>query len=172
VLEAAEKLVHDLGVRAHVDDRDDLRPGWKFNDWELKGVPVRIELGPRDLDNGQAVLVRRDSGEKETVGLDAVSSRVGELLVSIQSTLYDQAREFRDRYTFRPTTYDELRSLVEDPGGFIVAPWCGSPDCEAKVKAETKATIRFLPVEPGGDFGTCIVCGRPATEEATWAQAY
>ena len=116
--------------------------------------------------------MRRDSGEKETVGVDSVSSRVGELLKEIQSTLFEQAREFRDTYTFRPTTYDELRSLAEDPGGFLVAPWCGSPDCEAKVKAETKATIRFLPVEPGGDFGRCIVCGKPAPEEATWAQAY
>src|SRR5437764_3417904 len=172
VLEAAERLVADLGVRAHVDDRDDLRPGFKFNDWELKGVPVRIELGPRDLDASQAVLVRRDTGEKETVGLDAVPGRVRDLLDVIQTALYSQAREFRDRYTFRPASYDELRSLAEDPGGFLVAPWCASPDCEAKVKADTKATIRFLRIEPGGDFGRCIVCGEPATEEATWAQAY
>src|SRR5205823_10377163 len=100
VLEAAERLVADLGVRAHVDDRDDLRPGFKFNDWELKGVPLRIELGPRDLDAGQAVLVRRDSGEKETVGVDAVSKRVDELLADVQSSLYEQAKEFRDRHTF------------------------------------------------------------------------
>src|SRR5207244_3932017 len=130
------------------------------------------ELGPRDLDNGQAVLARRDSGDKETVGIEVVSKRLDELLAEIQSTLYEQAREFRDRYTFRPVSYDELRSLAEDPGGFLVAPWCGSPNCEAKVKAETKATIRFLRLEPGGDFGRCIVCGEPATEEATWAQAY
>ena len=135
-------------------------------------MPVRIELGPRDLEASQAVLVRRDTGEKETVGLDAVPGRVRDLLDVIQTALYSQAREFRDRYTFRPASYDELRSLAEDPGGFLVAPWCASPDCEAKVKADTKATIRFLRIEPGGDFGRCIVCGEPATEEATWAQAY
>src|SRR5947207_10688624 len=96
VLAAAEKLVRELGVRAHVDDRDDLRPGFKFNDWELKGVPVRIELGPRDLDAGQAVLVRRVGGEKEAIGLDAASKRIDELLDETQVALYEEAKSFRD----------------------------------------------------------------------------
>jgi prolyl-tRNA synthetase len=118
------------------------------------------------------VLVRRDTGEKETVALDRVAKRLEELLADVQSSLYAQATEFRDRHTFRPASYDEMRELLEDPGGFMVAPWCGSAECEAKVKAETKATIRLLRIEPGGDFGACIVDGEPATEEATWAQAY
>jgi prolyl-tRNA synthetase len=172
VLEAAQKLLARLSVRSHLDDRDDVRPGFKFNDWELKGVPVRIELGPRDVDAQQAVLVRRDSGEKETLPMDDVAERVDQLMAEIQRSLFEQAREFRDRFTFHPTSYDELRGLLEDPGGFMVAPWCGDPACEAKVKAETKATIRFLRPEPGSVEGECIVCGRPAAEEAAWAQAY
>jgi prolyl-tRNA synthetase len=172
VLEGAEKLLGRLPVRGHLDDRDDLRPGFKFNDWELKGVPVRLELGPRDLDADQAVVVRRDGGEKEIWPLDRVAADVEGLLRDVQTSLFDQAKRFRDEHTFRPGSYDELRSMLEDPGGFTVAPWCADPGCETKVKAETKATIRFLPIEPGGAEGACIVCGRPATEEAAWAQAY
>jgi prolyl-tRNA synthetase len=172
VLEAAHALLDSLSARGHLDDRDDLRPGFKFNDWELKGVPVRIELGPRDLDNRQAVVARRDTGEKETWSLDDVADKLDGLLRDIQFSLYEQAKAFRDQHTFHPTSYDEMRGLLEDPGGFMVGGWCADPACEAKVKADTKATIRFLRTEPGGVDGTCVVCGRPATEEAAWAQAY
>jgi prolyl-tRNA synthetase len=172
VLEAAAKLRDRLPMRTHLDDRDDVRPGFKFNDWELKGVPVRIELGPKDLDAQQAVVVRRDTAEKETSSLDGVAERVDELMSEIQRTLFEQAREFRERHTFRPKDYAEMSALLKDPGGFMIAPWCGRAECEAKVKADTKATIRFLPLEPGGDFGRCIVCGEAGTEEATWAEAY
>jgi prolyl-tRNA synthetase len=172
VLEGAHKLMGRLSVRAHLDDRDDIRPGFKFNDWELKGVPIRIELGPRDLDSEQAVVARRDTGEKETSSLDAVGERVDQLLTEIQRSLLEQAREFRDRFTFHPATYEEMRGLIADPGGFMVAPWCGRPECEAKAKAETKATIRFLRPEPGGVDGACVACGEAAIEEAAWAQAY
>ncbi|MFN2544330.1 MAG: proline--tRNA ligase [Actinomycetota bacterium] len=172
VLEGANKVMADLSVRAHLDDRDDLRPGFKFNDWELKGVPVRIELGPRDLDAQQAVVVRRDTGEKATWPLGELAAGLDPVLREIQSSLLEQARAFRDRHTFRPTSYDEMRSLLEEPGGFMVGGWCASPECEAKVKTDTKATIRFLPLEQRDPGGTCIVCGEQATEEATWAQAY
>jgi prolyl-tRNA synthetase len=172
VLEHANKLVADLSVRAHLDDRDDLRPGFKFNDWELKGVPVRIELGPRDLEARQAVVARRDTGEKETWSVDDVSDKLEGLLRDIQFSLFEQAKAFREQHTFHPTNYEEMRTLIEDPGGFMMAGWCADPECEARVKAETKATIRFLRLEPGGVEGTCIVCGRPAVEEAAWAQAY
>jgi prolyl-tRNA synthetase len=172
VLEAAGKLRDRLPVRAHLDDRDDVRPGFKFNDWELKGVPVRIELGPRDLEAEQAVVARRDTGDKETQSLDGVAERVDELMHDVQRSLQAQARDFRETYTFHPSSYDEMRGLLDDPGGFMVALWCGRAECEAKVKADTKATIRFLRLEPGGDFGRCIVCGEQATEEAAWAQAY
>ena len=173
VLEAAASLVSDLGERrTHIDDREGIRPGFKFNHWELRGVPVRIELGPRDLDAGRATVVPRLTGQKEEVGLDALPGRIADLLAEAQTGLRDQAREFRDRHTFRPKDMSEMASLLDDPGGFMLTGWCGSDECEAKVKAETKATIRFLPLDPRPVEGVCVVCGQPAAEEAAWAQAY
>jgi len=171
VLDAATRLAAELDARVEVDDREE-RPGFKFNHWELRGVPVRIEIGPRDLDADQVTVVPRLTGEKEPVPLGKLSARVGALLDETQRGLLDQAREFRDAHTFRPADLAEMAALLKDPGGFMLAGWCGSEECEAKVKAETKATIRFLPVEPGTVSGTCIVCGRPAAEEAAWALAY
>jgi prolyl-tRNA synthetase len=173
VLEAANRISGDLAAhRVKVDDREDLRPGFKFNEWELRGVPVRIELGPRDLDSDQATLAPRLTGEKEQTPLGNVPARVAELLTECQTGLLEQARAFRDEHTFRPADMDEMTALLGDPGGFMLAPWCGSGDCEAKVKADTKATIRFLPLDPKPVEGSCIVCGQPANEEAAWAQAY
>jgi prolyl-tRNA synthetase len=171
VLDAATRLAAELDARVEVDDREE-RPGFKFNHWELRGVPVRIEIGPRDLDADQVTVVPRLTGEKEPVPLGKLSARVGALLDETQRGLLDQAREFRDAHTFRPADLAEMAALLKDPGGFMLAGWCGSEECEAKVKAETKATIRFLPVEPGTVSGTCIVCGRAAAEEAAWALAY
>ncbi len=173
VLEATDRLVSELdGLRVHVDDREGLRPGFKFNHWELRGVPVRLELGPKDLDADQATVVPRLTGEKEQVALSKLAARVREAIDETQRGLLEDAREFRDRYTFRPQDMSELAALLEDPGGFMITGWCGSEECEAKVKAETKATLRFLPLEPTPTGGTCIVCGEPAVDEATWAQAY
>ncbi|MGH2710015.1 MAG: proline--tRNA ligase, partial [Actinomycetota bacterium] len=173
VLEAATKIAGGLAAhRVRVDDREDLRPGFKFNEWELRGVPVRIELGPRDLDADQVTLAPRLTGEKEQTPLSNASSRVAELLTESQTGLLEQARAFRDEHTFRPQDMGEMAKLLDDPGGFMLAGWCGSGDCEAKVKAETKATIRFLPLDPKPVDGACIVCGQPATEEAAWALAY
>ena len=173
VLQVAERIRDGLkGRRVRVDDRDDLRPGFKFNHWEIRGVPIRVELGPRDLEAGQATLVPRLTGKKEQVGLDGIPDRVASLLVESQRGLFEEARTFRDRHTFRPQDLAEMTALLEDPGGFMVAPWCGSDECEAKVKAETKATIRFIPLDPADPGGPCIVCGSPGTEEAAWAQAY
>ncbi|MGH2723288.1 MAG: proline--tRNA ligase [Actinomycetota bacterium] len=173
VLEACANLAQDLSDhRVKVDDREDLRPGFKFNDWELRGVPVRLEVGPRDLDAGRVTTATRLDGEKREVPLGEVASGVAALLGEAQAGLLRQATEFRDAHTFHPKDLAELASLVEDPGGFMVTGWCGSPDCEAKVKEETRATIRFLPLEPGAAQGACIVCGREAAEQATWAQAY
>jgi prolyl-tRNA synthetase len=117
-------------------------------------------------------VVPRLTGEKEQVPLASLPERVAELLAQGQVGLLDQARRFRDERSFRPKDLDEMASLLEDPGGFMTAGWCGSEECEAKVKAETKATIRFLPLDPEPVDGSCIVCGQPAVEEATWAQAY
>jgi len=174
VLESAQRLsaaIKGAGIRVRLDERDQ-RPGFKFNEWELKGVPIRLELGPRDLAADQVVLYRRDLREKSTVGLSQVVDRLPEVLREIQDELFTQAVEFRESRTFRPSTYEELAMLVRDPGGFVEAPWCGDPACEEKVKSATKATIRYLPLDPIPVDGPCIVCGGPAVEWATWAQAY
>jgi prolyl-tRNA synthetase len=173
VLAAADRLRAELeGHRVRVDDREDVRPGFKFNHWELRGAPVRVELGPRDLDAGRATVVPRLTGEKEEVALGDLASRLARVLDETQTGLFEEARAFRERHTFRPGDMGEMATLLDNPGGFMVTPWCGSEECEAKVKAETKATIRYLPLEQRDPGGPCIVCGSPGTEEATWAQAY
>ncbi|HYZ10846.1 MAG TPA: proline--tRNA ligase, partial [Actinomycetota bacterium] len=145
VLEACRRVADDLvDVRVRIDDRDDLRPGFKFNYWELRGVPVRIELGPRDLEAERATIVPRLTGEKEEVPLPKLSNRVREALDMVQRGLLEDATAFRDRHTFRPKDLGEMAELLRDPGGFMLTGWCGSEECEGKVKAETKATIRYL----------------------------
>jgi prolyl-tRNA synthetase len=135
-------------------------------------VPVRLELGPRDLDADRVTLVPRLTGEREEVPLPKVGDRVREALDATQRGLFDQARDFRDAHTFRPKDMAEMAELLEEPGGFMLTGWCGSEECEARVKAETKATLRFLPIEPQAPDAPCIVCGRPAVDEAAWALAY
>jgi prolyl-tRNA synthetase len=173
VMEAVKEIVASLeGIRVKVDDREQHRPGYKFNEWELKGVPVRIEVGPKDLAAGRVIVYRRDTSEKNPAGRETVASLIPDLLGKIQKTLFDQALAFRQERTFEPSSYGEFRELAEEGRGFIVTGWCGDAACEERVKADTKATNRALtldPLEPGGD---CIVCARKATERATWAQAY
>jgi len=173
VQEAVSRLVSSLeGRRVKVDDRDQLRPGYKFNEWELKGVPLRIELGPRDVDAGQLVIARRDTFEKETLPVDAAPGRVAGLLDEVQRALFDDARAFRDKNTFTPKDYAEFKEMIAAGGGFLQGDWCGEASCEAEIKAETKATIRFLPLQPEQPSGPCLHCGNPAKERATWALAY
>ena len=175
VLAAAVGLERELRrrrVRVHVDDRDQHRPGYKFNEWERKGVPLRVELGPRDIAAGQATLFRRDTGAKEPVPLAEVGPVARELLGDVQRGLFDDARRFRDEHTFTPATWDEMRDLLAAARGFVVSGWCGDETCETRVKEETKATIRCLPLTRKRTDGDCLVCGRPATERAYWAQAY
>src|SRR5919202_3102198 len=142
----------------------------------MRGVPIRMELGPRDLDKNQAVLVRRDTGEKQTVSLDAIGEEVETLLEAIQDAMLDAARERRERQSVRDSiSYDRFREIMEGEGAFVYAGWCGDPACEAAVKEETKATIRVLPDEEfrSAEAPTsCIRCGRPAQAEALWAKAY
>ena len=175
VLETAAKLeagVREAGVRTRLDDRTEQRPGFKFAEWELKGVPVRIELGARDLAAGVATVVRRDGTDKVQVSLDQVPARVLEALTEVQEALFRDAVRFAEEHTSTASTYDEVKARLADPGGFVTGPWCRDPSCEATVKDDTKATIRYLPLDPGEAQGGCVVCGRPATETATWAQAY
>jgi prolyl-tRNA synthetase len=175
VLGETERLAESwraAGLRVKVDDRDDLRPGYKFADWELRGVPVRVEIGPRDLDASQVTIARRDTGEKSAVGIDAVAAALTALQDEIQRSLFDDALAFREAHTTRVRSYDELRDAIEDPGGFVIGGWCGDPECEAKVKAETKATIRFLPFEPEPADGPCVVRGQAPVDTAARAIAY
>lgn len=176
VLEACAQIKSSLdGIRVKIDDREEHRPGFKFNQWELKGVPVRIEIGPRDLEQSQAVVARRDTGEKASESIEALGKTVRDLLDQIQSELYAQAVKLREERTFYPKGYDEMRQVLEDPGGFAVTGWCGNPVDEDKVKAETKADIRLITLDPLTESeleGNCIVCGEKAQERAVWAQAY
>jgi prolyl-tRNA synthetase len=159
-------------VRVELDNRDDLRPGYKFADSELRGIPIRLELGARDVGNDVVTFVRRDRGEKEVVAIGTVERIVPDVLGQIQQALFDDALAFREAHTTYVTTYDELRAAIEDPGGFVLGGWCGDPVCEAKVKQETKATIRFLPLEPDRPDGPCVVCAQAAVDTAAWAIAY
>jgi prolyl-tRNA synthetase len=185
VLEAATRIEVDLGqwerrepnaLRVHVDRRDGMKPGAKYYDWELRGVPLRLELGPRDLEKQQGVLVRRDTKEKKPVSLSVLGEEVDELLGRIQQDMLIVARDRREANSFRgPMTYDRFREVMEGDGGFVYAGWCGSAECEAQVKEETKATIRVLPDEEFRSAEaprTCLKCGQPATDEALWAKAY
>jgi prolyl-tRNA synthetase len=175
VLAVADKLRADLasgGVRVRLDDRDQHRPGYKFAEWELKGVPIRIELGPRDVDAGRAVLASRLGGEKEELPLADVVAGMADRLASFQRALYADALAYRESNLHEITSYDEFAKGVEDVGGFWRGAWCGDEACEQEVAAKTKATIRFLPIEPTDPHAPCILCGKPGVDVATWARAY
>ncbi|MEO6331003.1 MAG: proline--tRNA ligase [Gemmatimonadaceae bacterium] len=185
VFEAANRLRTSLvewerrdphRLRVHLDDREGMSPGAKYYEWELRGVPLRIELGPRDLDKNQAVLVRRDDRAKKPVSLDTIGEEAAELLVQIQDAMLSAARERREKNSHRGRiTYDEFRAIMEGDGGFVYAGWCGSRACETKVKEDTKATIRVLPDEEfcsAEPPANCLACGAASQSEALWARAY
>jgi prolyl-tRNA synthetase len=175
VMESATKVRGGLsgnGVRVKIDDRDQHRPGFKFAEWELKGVPIRVELGPKDVDADQVVLANRVTGAKEPVSTEAAISGIAGILDDVQKALFDDAVAFRDANTHDVATLDQLKQGVEAEGGFWVTPWCGDAACEAKVSAETSASIRVLPLEREDPGGACLVCGKPGVERATWAKAY
>jgi prolyl-tRNA synthetase len=185
VLEAARRIMDTLGawerraparLRVHLDDRHGIKPGAKYYHWELKGIPLRMEIGPRDLDANQAVLVRRDTRAKQTVSLDSIGEDVAELLQQMQNDMLAAARERREANSIRGgITYDRFREIMDGDGAFVYAGWCGGAACEAKVKEETKATIRVLPDEEFRSADaptTCLKCGGAATAEALWARAY
>ena len=134
------------GIRVTLDDRDE-RPGWKFSEWELRGVPLRLEIGPKDIEKSQVVLARRDTREKAGVAMAGLVDRVRGLLDEIQRHLLERARTFRDEHTQRVANYDEFKAALEGRPGFVVANWCGEADCEAQVKADTQATIRNMPID-------------------------
>jgi prolyl-tRNA synthetase len=177
VLHAAAVVADELraaGVRVRVDDRPEYRPGFKFNEWELKGVPLRVELGDRDLAAGAVTVARRDTGQKQQIPLPYAAVAIDEMLSAVQASLFQAARDERERRTFRdPGGYDEMIEYLREAAGFVAAPWCGRMECEARVKEDSSATIRCLPLgEEPAESGACVCCGRPAVAAAVWAQGY
>ncbi|HVM35206.1 MAG TPA: proline--tRNA ligase [Actinomycetota bacterium] len=175
VLAVAEKVRDALAgnnVRVKVDDRDQHRPGFKFAEWELKGVPVRIEIGPKDVEADQVVVAQRVSGAKETRSTaDAIAS-MASLLDHAQRSLYEDARAYREANTHEITSYESFVEGVDAEGGFWIGGWCGDRACEDKATDDSKATIRLLPIEREDPGAPCAVCGKAGTERATWARAY
>jgi len=185
VLPNAQKLraeLVDAGIRVKMDEREGASPGFKFNDWEMRGVPLRLELGPKDVAKASVVLARRDRPGKEGksfVPQQGIAAAVAQMLEEIQKSLYDRALAFRKANTAEPANYEEFKKAVEK--GFAFAWWCGNSDCEAKIKEETKATMRCIPFDqtlggtvsaPAGGSGKCVYCGQPAREKAIFARAY
>jgi prolyl-tRNA synthetase len=158
-------------VRTHVDWSDQ-RPGWKFNEWEMRGVPLRLEVGPKDVAQSQVISVRRDTRAKEPIPFDGLPERLPAILTTIQESLLDRARQFREEHTWRVDSLDELADLVERERGFFWAQWCGVAQCEEDVKSRTEATLRCIPIEGGDVPGTCLVCGKSAAQTAVFARAY
>jgi prolyl-tRNA synthetase len=166
----AELVRH--GVRVMLDDRDAYTPGWKFAEWEMRGVPVRLEIGPKDIEKSQVMLARRDTREKLPTPMDGLAAAITGLLETIQKALFERAVTFREAHTHRVSTYDEFKALMEGRPGFVIAGWCGSRECEAQIKTDTQATLRNIPFGAEDKAGTCVKCGQPSPGEAWFAKAY
>ncbi|MCK4560722.1 MAG: proline--tRNA ligase, partial [Calditrichia bacterium] len=165
-----QELKEDVGII--LDDREQFKPGYKFTEWELQGIPVRIEIGPRDEDKKQAVVVRRDTREKIFVPADELRNKINSLLVTMQKDLLEKSRSFREENTHNIDNYDDFKQQIENPGGFFNAHWCGSAECEQKIKDETKATIRLIPFEQPDESGKCILCSAESQGRVIFARAY
>ncbi|MGE5557326.1 MAG: proline--tRNA ligase [Bacillota bacterium] len=174
VLEACEKICRDLQKRYRVemDARENYSAGWKFNEWEMKGVPLRMEIGPRDLEKNQAVLVRRDTGAKTETGLDRLETDIGALLTSIREALYQKALANRTERTHTALDLEEFVRKMDAKQGFVKAMWCGESDCEDKIKEKTAATARCIPFKQEKIGGKCVCCGRAAKDMVIFARAY
>ena len=167
-----EKTLKDAGISVKFDDRDTHKPGWKFAEYELKGIPLRIALGPRDVQNGTVELARRDTKTKETVSAAGLEKVVASLLDEIQQNIYQRSLKFREENTHYVDDYQTFKETLDQKGGFIYAHWDGSEETEAKIKEETKATIRCIPLEQEKEEGNCIYSGRPSKGRVIFAKAY
>ncbi|MEK3786626.1 proline--tRNA ligase [Paenibacillus sp. FSL K6-1230] len=175
VLARTDELFADLkkaGIRVKVDDRSDVSPGWKFNEYEMRGVPVRLELGPRDMENGVCVLVSRISGEKKVIEQARLVEEVQAMLEQVQREMYERAKGFMNEHFYDVDTLDEMKALMEEKRGFTLAGWCGSETCEDQVKEVTGATSRNIPFKPAVVKETCLCCGKPAAHTVVFARAY
>ena len=173
VLEKAEELRERLAkvARVKVDDTDK-SPGFKFAECEMRGIPLRVEVGPRDIENNNCVLVRRDTGEKITISMDELEAKVEELLVTIQKDMLEAARAHRDSHTYTAKNWDEFVDIINNKPGFIKAMWCGETECEENIKAETGATTRCMPFEQEHLSDVCVCCGKPAKKMVYFGRAY
>jgi prolyl-tRNA synthetase len=175
VLSKAKEIVNLLtekGVSIHLDDRIEYTPGWKFNEWEMKGVPTRIEIGPRDIAAAQVIVSRRDTGGKSVVKMANLSQEMVKILESLQADLYERAKRQLEENIRTVRSYDEFKKTLETKGGFVRACWCGKSECESKIKEDTGATIRTVPLQKEEPFGDCVLCGEKAKDVVYFARAY
>jgi len=176
VLPKAQAIRDELvarGIRVKIDDRESQTPGWKFNEWEMRGVPLRLAIGPKDIEKSQVELARRDTRTKSFAPMDGLAIHVEEMLKTIQQALYDRAVAFRTEHTTETDSYDEFKQIMEGRPGFVVSPWCGSAQCEADIKTETQATIRNIPFSSAPPVGKkCLKCNGDAVAAAWFAKSY
>jgi prolyl-tRNA synthetase len=175
VLPKCEQIRNELvtaGIRVRLDADESQTPGWKFAEYEMRGVPLRLEIGPKDIEKNAVFAARRDTREKQSLPMDGLATRVRELLTEIQSSLLARARAYRDEHTSRTASYDEFKEIMEGRPGFVIAPWCESVQCEAEIKAETQATVRNIPFGQGIPSEPCVKCGKPGAVYAWFAKAY
>ena len=168
---SVKAALESAGVRTDLDDSEK-SPGWKFSEQEMRGIPIRVELGPKDIEKNQAVLVRRDTREKTIVSINELPSVVPQLLETIQKDMFLRAKTHRDSHTYDAHNYEEFKEIVNNKPGFVRAMWCGDPACEEKIKADTTATSRCIPFEQEQIADTCVCCGRPAKKMVFWGKAY
>ncbi len=161
-----------VGLSVKFDNRDTQKPGFKFAEYELKGVPVRIAIGPRDLESGTVEVARRDTKEKQMMKAADVAIEIPKLLDDIQKNMYNRALKFREEKTSTVDTYDEFKKVLDGKGGFVLAHWDGTPETEARIKDETKATIRCIPLDSKEEDGKCIYSGKPSKQRVLFARAY
>jgi len=174
ITEKVDKIIAELkakNISVKYDDRDTHKPGWKFSEYELKGIPVRIAIGPRDLENGTAEVARRDTKEKSVMQITDLAIKIEHLLEQIQDNIYRRASDFRESHTYKADSYDEFKSRLDD-GGFVLAHWDGTSETEEKIKEETKATIRCIPIDNKQEAGKCIFSGNPSTQRVVFARSY
>ncbi|MBN1153515.1 proline--tRNA ligase [candidate division KSB1 bacterium] len=176
ILQRVEQLSIEWNGRFsfHVDEREGYRPGWKYNEWEQYGVPIRIEIGPKDLEQNHVILVRRDTQEKQSVEIGILTTTLEKTLDAIQMNLYKRSLKFREENSFYVDDYSEFKKQIEDPSGFFWLHWCGSPECENRLQEETKATIRCIPIDDNvcKEKGRCVICGGESNERVIVAKAY
>ena len=170
--EAIRKELTAAGVRVKLDDSEENSPGWKYAEWELRGVPLRLEIGPKDIEKGTVFSARRDTREKAALPMADLATTVKQLLQAIQDNLLARARAFREEHTSEAATWEEFTAAMEGRPGFVIASWCGSAECEAKIKNETQATLRNIPMGSPRVDGTCIKCNAASTVKAWFAKAY